>query len=114
MSQQRERAALDKTNPAVPLRPEREPCPVELRPPAQPPRKRCEPLIDGPPQPCLRAHVVDENDLAARLGHARELIERCLWVPDRRDDELGNHGIEGPTASDAQRAGWHGNVHAKA
>ncbi len=38
--------------------------------------------------------MIEEHDLASRLDHARELVERGLRIRHRRDHELRHHDIE--------------------
>ena len=71
-----------------------QPVPAEFRPPAEAPRQRCEPLLEGAPQPRLGAEVIDQDDLAARPRDARELVERRFRVGHRGDDVLRHHGVE--------------------
>src|SRR5262249_27283209 len=80
MSERRHAAAREQPHPAVALSPSRPPLPAESRPPAQPTRDRRKALLEHAPRPRLGAEMVDQNDFAARLGHARKLVERRLGV----------------------------------
>src|SRR5262245_10609136 len=70
MSERRHRAAFEQPHAAMALGPSRQPLPAEFRPPAQPPRDRRKALLEHAPRPRLGAEMVDQNDLATRLGHA--------------------------------------------
>src|SRR5258708_9331037 len=71
MSERRHRAAFEQAHAAVTLGPSRQPLPAEFRPPAQPPRDQCKALLEEAARPRLGAEMVDQGDLAPRLGHAR-------------------------------------------
>ena len=43
----------------------------------------------------FRADMIDQHDLAARLEHARKLVERRFRVGHRGDDILRHHDVEG-------------------
>ena len=45
-------------------------------------------------KPGFRADPADQDDLAARLEHARELVERAFGVRHRRDHVLRDHDVE--------------------
>src|SRR5262245_35016621 len=80
MSERRHGAALEQAHAAMTLGPSRQPLPAEFRPPAQPPCDRRKALLEHAPRPSVGAEMVDQDDLAARLGHAGKFVERCLGV----------------------------------
>src|SRR6516162_7790777 len=87
------RSAARHPRPACPAR-SRPPLPAEFRPPAESPRDRGKALLEDAARSGLGAEMVDEDDLAARLGHARKLVERRLRVGHRGDDVLRDHRVE--------------------
>src|SRR6202048_4385941 len=87
-------AAPEEPHPGRPRALWREPLPAEFRAPAEPAGDRCKPLLEGAPQALLRAEVVDQDDLAPRPGHARNLVERALGVGHRGDDVLRDDDVE--------------------
>src|SRR5215472_3273912 len=80
MSERRHSAAFEQAHAAVALGPSRQTLPAEFRPPPESPRHRRKALLEDAPRPRLGAEMVDEDDLATRLGHARKLVERRLGV----------------------------------
>src|SRR3954464_1877752 len=94
MPERGHRAALDQPHATVLRAPLLEPLPGELRPPAKPPRDRREAALEQPAKAGLRAQVIDQDDLAARPHHARELVERPLRIRHRRDDVLRYDHVE--------------------
>src|SRR5262245_16025009 len=68
--------------------------PGEIRTPAERARHRREPMLEGTPQARLGADAADQHDLAARLEHAGEFIERGLRVRHRGNDILRHDDIE--------------------
>src|SRR5215469_8126022 len=94
MSERRHRAAFEQAHATVTLGPSRQTLPAEFRPPAESPRYRGKALLEDAARPGLGAEMVDEDDLAARLGHARKLVERRLGVGHRGDDVLRHHRVE--------------------
>src|SRR5262245_28840170 len=80
MPERRHRTALEHAHSAVARGPLRETLPAEFRPPAEPPRHRRKALLEQPARAGLGPEVVDQDDLTARLGDPRELVERRLRV----------------------------------
>src|SRR5690242_1480307 len=75
------------------LRPAHIAPPCELGAPAQPPRRRREPMLERATQPGLRADAADQNDLATGLENAGELVECSLRVGNGRDHILGDDHV---------------------
>src|SRR6266404_4676621 len=71
-----------------------EPCKREFHPPAEMADQGSKAALIEASQPGFGAKVIDEHDLASRLDHARELVERGLRIRHRRDHELRHHDIE--------------------
>src|SRR3954451_155554 len=94
MPERRHGAALDKADSGRARLPGRQPLPWKLRPPAEPPRERCEGLLAELAQAAFGADVVHQNDLTAGFQHPRELIECRLRVRHRGDDVLGYDHVE--------------------
>src|SRR5262245_53923581 len=92
--ERRHGAAFEDTYSAVLRSPLRKPLPAEFRPPAEPPRHRRKTLLEQPAGPRLGAEMIDQDDLAARLGDARELVQRRLRVGHGGDDVLRDHRVE--------------------
>jgi len=76
MPKRRHRAPLDDAHGAVAHGPVGQPLEGKFRPPAKPSRNRRKGLLEHAAQTALGADVVDQHDLAARPGDARELVER--------------------------------------
>src|SRR5262249_35209260 len=95
MPERRHRTSLDQADMRRRLRPAHIARPRELGAPAKPSRRRREPMLQRATQPGLRADAADQNDFAARLENASELVERCLRVRDGRNHILGDNHIEG-------------------
>src|SRR6185312_2321216 len=93
MPQRRHRPALDQAD-AIAFGPAGEPRPGKLRAPAEAARDRREALLEGPAKPALGAQMIDQDDLAAGLQHADELVERRLRVRHRGDDILRHYRVE--------------------
>ena len=74
MPQRRHRPALDQLNIARAFGPVRDAREWKFRPPAEPARHRRKAMLEPAPRPALGADMIDQNDLAARLRHARELV----------------------------------------
>src|SRR3954451_20297527 len=74
MPERRHRPALDEADSGRARLPRGEPLPRKLGPPAEPPRDGSERLLAELAQAAFGADVVHQNDLAAGLQHARELI----------------------------------------
>src|SRR6185312_12329201 len=76
VAERRHRTSLDQAHViGRGLGPAGKPPPGKLRPPAEPIGDRLEQMLQHPPRPSVRAHAVEDDDLAARLEHARELVE---------------------------------------
>jgi hypothetical protein len=88
------RPALDQVHAILARGPLGESRPRELGAPAELARDRLEPVLDGPPQARFRADAADQDDLAAGLEHARELVERRLRIGNRGDHILRHHDVE--------------------
>src|SRR5215475_6459619 len=71
-----------------------EPCKRKLHPPAKMADQRSKAALVDASKPGFGAKVVDQHDLASRLDHAGELVERSLRIRHRRDHELRHHDIE--------------------
>jgi hypothetical protein len=95
MTKWRERGLLDDMDALPALGPAGVARPGELESPAEPPCDRSEPLLDEPAQTLIRANAAHENDFAARLKHAGELVESGFGIGDGSDNELGHDDIEG-------------------
>src|SRR5947209_6933096 len=76
MPERRHRLALDQPEALGALHPARQPAPGKFRPPSELARDRCKTLLEEPAKPGLGPDMVDQDDLAAGLEHARELVER--------------------------------------
>src|SRR3954469_16963968 len=74
------RAAFEHVHAAVLLGPSRDPSPAEFRPPAESARHRRKALLEQAAWPGLGAEMVDQDDLAAGLGDARELVQRSFRI----------------------------------
>src|SRR5258708_6417116 len=71
-----------------------EPCKREFHPPAEMADQGSKAALIEASQPGFGAKVIDEHDLASRLDHAGELVERGLRIRHRGDHELRHHDIE--------------------
>src|SRR5262245_60180008 len=78
MPERRHGAALDQVNAVGAPRPFGVTRPGELGAPAELARRRREPMLQRAPQAGFRADAADQDDLAAGLEHASELVERRL------------------------------------
>ena len=94
MAERRHGAALQETHAGVTGGPLREALEAEFRPPTQATRNRRKALLEDAPQPHLGAEMVDQDDLAAGFGHARNLVERGLGVRHRGDHILRHDDVE--------------------
>src|SRR5260221_5832188 len=74
MPHRRHRPALDHLETGA-ARPIRQPCPGKLRTPAEPSRQRREALLENAAKAVLRAEMIDQDDFAAGVEHAGEIVE---------------------------------------
>src|SRR5207342_2673517 len=79
---------------AVLLGPSCQPPPTEFRPPAQPARHWRKALLEQTAWPGLGAKMVDQDDLAAGLGDARELVQRRFRIRHGGYDVLRHHHVK--------------------
>src|SRR5262252_993786 len=75
-------------------RPGVEPCIRELHSPAEMADQGGKTALINPSEPGFGAEVIDQDDLAAGLDDAGELVERSLRIRHRRDHVLRHHYIE--------------------
>ena len=75
-------------------RPIDQPRPRKFRPPAEPPRQRRERQFEDAARAAFGADVIDQDEFAAGLQHADEIIERAFRIGHRGDDILRHHGVE--------------------
>ncbi len=106
MAKRRHRPPLRDLHAAVALGPLRQPIPPEFRAPAQSARDRCKPLLESAPQTAFGTEMIDQDDLAARTRHARELVEGPFRIRHRGDDVLRHDHIE-ERVGEAEMAGIH-------
>src|SRR6516165_6861670 len=71
-----------------------EPCKREFQSPTEMANQGGKAAFTNVPQPGLGAKVVDQYDLASRLDHTGELVERRLRIRHCRDHELRHHHVE--------------------
>src|SRR5712672_907249 len=83
MPERRHRLTLDQPKPLGALHPGGEPPPGKFRPPSELARDRGKALLEDAAQSGLGPDMVDQDDLAAGLEHAREFVERGLRVRHR-------------------------------
>src|SRR3954465_10254017 len=88
------RAAFEHVHSAVLLGPPCQPSPAEFRAPAEAARHRRKALLEQAAWPGLGAEMVDQDDLAAGLGDARELVQRRLRIGHGGDDVLRHHHVK--------------------
>src|SRR5262249_29488922 len=94
LSERRHRAALEDAHAAVSVGPSLQAIPAEFRAAAEPPRERRKALLEGAAESGLGAKMIDQDDLAAGPGDAREFVERLLGVRNRGDDILCDYRVE--------------------
>lgn len=94
MAHRRHGAALGQRDAAVSGGPVDEAGPREFRAPAQAAGKRRERELGEFAKTLFRADVVDEDQLAAGLQDAHELVERALGIGHGGDDILRDHRVE--------------------
>src|SRR5262249_22861728 len=95
MAERRHRPMLDQPPPAMTPSPLGKAAKTKFRPPAESSRDRRKTDLEDPTRARLRADVVDEHNLAARPGHAREFIERGFRFWHGSDDKLRDHNVKG-------------------
>src|SRR6266571_8720944 len=78
--ERRHRAPLDQADLRRRLRPAQIARPCKLGAPAEPPRRWREPMLKRAAQARLGANAAHQNDLAARLEDASELVERSFRI----------------------------------
>src|SRR5438874_11087946 len=76
ISERRHGATLNQLHIGSARRPARVTCEGEFRTPAKLARRRLEPMFERAPQSRFGTNAADQHDLASRLEHARELVER--------------------------------------
>ena len=84
MPHRRHRPALGQGDAAMFGGPVGQPLPGKFRPPAQPPRQRRECQFEDAARAAFGADVIDQDEFAAGLQHADEIIERALPDPAPR------------------------------
>src|ERR1700742_3498955 len=80
MAKRRHGATFEKIYPPGARDPVRVTLPRNLRPPSKLARRRRDQVLDGAAWPGLGSHAAQEDDLSARLEHAREFVERGFRV----------------------------------
>src|SRR5262245_32488851 len=99
VAQRRYRAPLDQIDALGPCDPIRVPMPRKLSAPAESACHRRDQVFDGAARACFGPDAAEQDDLAARLEHARELVECGLRVRDGshyvvRDDAVESIDLE--------------------
>ncbi len=94
MSHRRHRPPLGQGDAAMFGGPVGQAFPREFRPPAEPPRQRRERQFEHAARAAFGADVIDQDELAAGLQDADEIIQRAFRIRHRRDDILRHHRIE--------------------
>ena len=106
MSHRGHRPPLDQLNPAVARSPVDEPGPRKLGPPAETPRDGRERQLENFTRAAFRADMVHQNQFAAGLQHAHEIVEGGFRLGHGGDDVLRDHGVEG-AVGERQMLGVH-------